>query len=103
MALAKFVCGRRVRLSRRAPQNCNQYCSVPLAWKRKKAHYIRSFLMLTTQRSMQQMLRWMQRGIVMILITANLATVVLAEAAPGIQDVQPLFPFRAAFYYPWFP
>jgi len=52
---------------------------------------------------MQQMLRWMQRGIVMILITANLATVALAEAAPAVQDVQPSFPIRAAFYYPWFP
>jgi Glycosyl hydrolase family 99 len=59
--------------------------------------------MLTTERSMQRMLRWMCRVIVMILITANLATVVLAEAAPAVQDSQPSFPIRATFYYPWFP
>jgi hypothetical protein len=40
---------------------------------------------------------------VMFLIIANLATVMLAGAAPAQQDTQPSFPIRAAFYYPWFP
>jgi hypothetical protein len=52
---------------------------------------------------MQQVLRWMRRATVVILIIANFATVALTEAAPAAQDYQPSFPIRAAFYYPWFP
>jgi hypothetical protein len=59
--------------------------------------------MLTTERSLQGLLRWTRRISVMILIVANLTTVMLAEAASVAQDSQPAFPIRAAFYYPWFP
>ena len=59
--------------------------------------------MLTTDRSLQGLLRWTRRIVVMILIIANLTTVMLADAAPVAQDSQPTFPIRAAFYYPWFP
>ena len=49
------------------------------------------------------LLRWLRRAMVVILIIVNLATVMLAGAAPAQQDTQPSFPIRAAFYYPWFP
>jgi acid phosphatase type 7 len=55
------------------------------------------------RRSMQTSLRWMRRVMVMILIIANLTTVMLADASPVQADAQPSFPIRAAFYYPWFP
>lgn len=56
-----------------------------------------------TQTSLQKSLRWLRRAITMVLIVSNLATVLLAGAAPAVQDSQPSFPIRAAFYYPWFP
>ena len=60
--------------------------------------------MLTTTRSpLQKSLRWLRRGMTVILIVANFATVMLADAAPAVADTQPSFPIRAAFYYPWFP
>ena len=40
--------------------------------------------MLATQYSMENSLRWMRRWIVIILITANLATVILADAAATV-------------------
>lgn len=47
--------------------------------------------MLATQQSMGNSLRWMRRGIVIILITANLMAVFLAETAAATQSL-PSFP-----------
>jgi hypothetical protein len=52
---------------------------------------------------MQLSLRWMRCIMTLILIVSNFATAVLVDAAPVAQDLQPSFPIRAAFYYPWFP
>ncbi len=57
----------------------------------------------TSRNSLQSSLRWLRRIMTIILIVANFATVMLAEAAPAQADTQPSFPIRAAFYYPWFP
>ncbi|HSB02550.1 MAG TPA: DNRLRE domain-containing protein [Anaerolineales bacterium] len=53
--------------------------------------------------SLESTFRWLRRVMTMMLIVANLATVMLAGAAPAAADTQPSFPIRAAFYYPWFP
>ena len=58
--------------------------------------------MLTATQSLN-LLRWLRRVMVVILIIVNLAAVTLVGAAPAQQDTQPQFPIRAAFYYPWFP
>ena len=47
--------------------------------------------MLATQHSMGNSLRWMRRGIVIILITANLMAVLLADTAAAAQGSQSLF------------
>ena len=57
----------------------------------------------TTRSSTSNSLRWMRRIMTMLLIVSNFATVMWADAAPALQDPQPSFPIRAAFYYPWFP
>ena len=57
----------------------------------------------TTRISLHTSLRWLRRAMTMILILSNFATTMLADAAPIQADVQPSFPIRAAFYYPWFP
>ena len=57
----------------------------------------------TNRRSTQNALSWMRRIMTLMLIVSNFATVMLADAAPAVQDSQPSFPIRAAFYYPWFP
>jgi hypothetical protein len=44
--------------------------------------------MRTTQRSIQTSLRWMRRMLVVILITSNFVTVMLADAAPARQATQ---------------
>jgi hypothetical protein len=74
-----------------------------MLWQGNEAHNIRRASMFITQRSLQNTLRWSRRLMVLILIIANLVTVMLADAAPAAQDSQPSFPIRAAFYYPWFP
>src|SRR5215211_5355448 len=91
------------RIQRRRVQTCIHPCSIPLGWECKEAYNIRTASMLTTEGSMSSLLRGMRRVMVMVLIIANLATVALAEAASSVQDSQPSFPIRAAFYYPWFP
>lgn len=48
--------------------------------------------MLATQHSMGNSLRWMRRGIVIILITANLMAVFLADTAAATQNLQSFFP-----------
>jgi hypothetical protein len=63
----------------------------------------RIFMLTVPERSLQKSLRWLRRVMVIILIVANLATVMLADAAPVQADPQPSFPIRAEFYYPWFP
>ena len=54
--------------------------------------------MLTTQRSMQISLRWMRRILVVTLILSNFAAVMLADAAPPLQDLQLSIPIQTAFY-----
>ncbi|HKG54061.1 MAG TPA: hypothetical protein VKB04_07345, partial [Anaerolineales bacterium] len=57
----------------------------------------------TTRIPLHQSLRWLRRAMTIILIVSNFATTILAGAAPVQADIQPSFPIRAAFYYPWFP
>ena len=57
----------------------------------------------TTRNSLPQSLRWIRHAMTMILILSQFTTVPLASAAPVQADIQPAFPIRAAFYYPWFP
>ena len=49
--------------------------------------------MLATQYSMENSLRWMRRWIVLILIIANLATVILADAASAVTKQQTTMPY----------
>ena len=51
--------------------------------------------MLATQYSMENSLRWMRRWIVIILITANLATVILADAAATVTKQHTPIPYSS--------
>src|SRR5947207_6938567 len=51
----------------------------------------------------QKFSNWQHLSLALILIVTNFATIVLVNAAPVTADIQPSFPIRAAFYYPWFP
>ncbi|MEP6895340.1 MAG: hypothetical protein ABI986_07015, partial [Chloroflexota bacterium] len=60
--------------------------------------------MFTPIQSKFQKLSTLQRlTLTMILIVSNFTTIMLVNAAPVKADIQPSFPIRAAFYYPWFP
>ena len=49
--------------------------------------------MLATQYSMENSLRWMRRWIVVILVIANLATVILADAASAVTKQHTTIPY----------
>ena len=51
--------------------------------------------MLATQYSMENSLRWMRRWIVIILITANLAAVILADAAATAAKQHTTIPYSS--------
>ena len=57
----------------------------------------------THRNSTSKLSGWMRSILSFLLIISNFATIMLADAAPALQDSQPSFPIRAAFYYPWFP
>src|SRR5258706_14201353 len=60
--------------------------------------------MFTSIRNMLRKLStWQRLTLTMILIVTNFATILLVNAGPVTADIQPSFPIRAAFYYPWFP
>jgi hypothetical protein len=50
----------------------------------------------------QKFSNWQRLALALILIVSNFATMMMVNAAPLKADIQPSFPIRAAFYYPWF-
>src|ERR1044071_4611211 len=59
-------------------------------------------MLAPVRNAFQKLSTWQCLILTMVMIVVNFATVMPGSAAP-LTDIQPSFPIRAAFYYPWFP